>query len=125
MSDIKYTRDHEWLRMETDGSITVGISNFAQEQLGDVVYVDLPAPGKGISTGDDMATVESVKTAGEIKAPVSGEVISINERLADEPELVNADPLGDGWFFTMTVSDPGELEEFMTEEDYETYVGSL
>ena len=125
MSEMKYTKAHEWLRLEGDGDLTVGISNYAQEQLGDVVYVELPEPGKTINSGDDMAVVESVKTAGEIKAPVSGTVAEINERLASEPELVNSDPLGEGWFFKMKLTDPGQLDAYMDESAYEEYLKSL
>ena len=125
MSELKYTNAHEWLRLEGDGVLVVGISNYAQEQLGDVVYVELPEPGKTITSGDDMAVVESVKTAGEIKAPVSGTVTEINERLASEPELVNSDPLGDGWFFKMKLADPGQLDAYLDEAGYEEYLKSL
>lgn len=125
MSELKYTKAHEWLRQESDGSITLGITDYAQEQLGDIVYVELPEPGKSIQAGDDMAVVESVKTAGEIKAPVSGSVTEINERLANEPEIVNSDPLGEGWFFKMTFTDAGELDALMDEAGYEEYIKSL
>ena len=125
MSELKYTNAHEWLRLEEDGVLTVGISNYAQEQLGDVVYVELPEPGKTINSGDDMAVVESVKTAGEIKAPVAGTVTEINGRLATEPELVNSDPLGEGWFFKMKLSDPGQLEAYMDAAGYEEYLKTL
>ena len=125
MSELKYTKAHEWLRLDTDGILTIGISNYAQEQLGDVVYVELPEPGSSISTGDDMAVVESVKTAGEIKAPVSGTVTEINPRLANEPEIVNSDPLGEGWFFKMQIEKTAELDAYMSEADYEAYLKSL
>ena len=125
MSELKYTKAHEWLRLEADGTLSVGITNYAQEQLGDVVYVELPEPGKSINSGDDMAVVESVKTAGEIKAPVSGTVTEINGRLATEPELVNNDPLGEGWFFKMKLSDPGQLDGYLDESGYEEYLKTL
>ena len=125
MSELKYTNAHEWLRLEADGVLTVGISDYAQQQLGDVVYVELPEPGKTINSGDDMAVVESVKTAGEIKAPVSGTVTEINERLANEPEVVNTDPLGDGWFFKMKPADPAQLDAYMDEAGYEEYLKTL
>ena len=125
MSELKYTKAHEWLRLDADGILTIGISNYAQEQLGDVVYVELPEPGKSINTGDDMAVVESVKTAGEIKAPVSGTVTEKNERLAREPEIVNSDPLGEGWFFKMKITDTAELNAYMDEAAYEEYLKSL
>jgi len=125
MSELKYTKAHEWLRLDSDEILTIGISNYAQEQLGDVVYVELPEPGKSINTGDDMAVVESVKTAGEIKAPVSGTVTETNSRLANEPEVVNSDPLGEGWFFKMQIKDVSELEAYMDENAYEEYLKSL
>lgn len=125
MNELKYTKAHEWLRLDADGTLTVGISNYAQEQLGDVVYVELPEVDRAINTGDDMAVVESVKTAGEIKAPVSGTVTEINERLANEPEIVNSDPLGEGWFFRMKVTDPAELDACMDESAYDEYLKTL
>ena len=125
MSELKYTKAHEWLRLDPDGTLTIGISNYAQEQLGDVVYVELPETGKVINSGDDMAVVESVKTAGEIKAPISGTVSETNERLAREPEIVNNDPLGEGWFFRMKVTDPAELDAYMDEAGYEEYLKTL
>lgn len=125
MSELKYTKAHEWVRLDTDGSLTLGISDYAQQQLGDVVYVELPEPGRSITAGDDMAVVESVKTAGEIKAPVSGTVTEINERLANEPEVVNTDPMGEGWFFKMQVTDAAELDALMDEAGYEEYLKTL
>lgn len=125
MSNLKFTEAHEWIRIEGEGNVTIGISNFAQEQLGDVVYVDLPDVGTEVLTGDDLAVVESVKTAGEIKAPIGGNVIEVNERLADEPEIVNTDPMGDGWFIRMKVEDQGELESYMNEADYNEFISSM
>lgn len=125
MSELKYTKAHEWLRIEADGNITLGISDFAQQQLGDIVYVELPEVGTVIESGNDLAVVESVKTAGEIKAPVSGIVTGINERLADEPEIINSTPLGDGWFLKMRVTDIGELDAYMNEAGYEEYLAAL
>ena len=125
MSELKFTEEHEWLRQQEDGSIRVGITDYAQEQLGDVVYVELPEAGSRVSAADEAAVVESVKAAGEVKAPVTGEITSVNERLADDPELVNNSPLDDGWFFTMTIDDAAALDEFMDEDAYLEYVRTL
>ena len=122
MSDLKYTEEHEWLRLESDGILTIGITNFAQEQLGDVVYVELPEQGKSLQKGDDVAVVESVKTASDIKAPVSGEVTSVNERLMEEPEIVNSEPTGDGWFFKLKIEDSSELDSYMDEAVYAEFI---
>ena len=125
MSDLRLTEEHEWLRLQEDGSVRVGITDYAQEQLGDVVYVELPEPGSRVSAGDEAAVVESVKAAGEVKAPVTGEITSVNERLGDEPELVNSSPLDDGWFFTMNIDDAAELDALMDEDAYAEFVKSL
>ncbi len=121
---LRYTRDHEWIRVE--GNIgTVGISDYAQQQLGDVVYVELPEPGREVRRGEQAAVVESVKAASEVYAPVSGRVIEANDRLAQEPELVNRDPEGEGWFFRLELADAAELDGLMDEEAYRAYVESL
>ena len=125
MSELKFTEDHEWLQLDENNELTIGITDYAQDQLGDIVYIELPEVDKSLHTGDDMAVIESVKTAGEIKAPVTGTVIEINEQLADEPEMVNNDPLGDGWFFRMSVEDLTELENYMDEEAYNEYIANL
>ena len=125
MSTLKYTKAHEWVRLDDDGTLTMGISQFAQEQLGDVVYVELPPVGKTVKAGDNLVMVESVKSTGEIKAPVSGTVTAINERLTKEPETVNADPLGEGWLYKMQATDAGALDAFMDEAGYEAYLASL
>lgn len=122
MSNIRFTAEHEWLRVEEDGSLTVGITDYAQQQLGDVVYVELPRVGQTVSTGDEAAVVESVKAAGDIKVPVSGTVLEVNERLAQEPELVNSDPLGNGWFFRLEPEDTTELDSLMDEDAYQEFV---
>ncbi len=120
MSDLKYTQEHEWIRI--DGGVgTVGISNFAQEQLGDVVFVELPEIGKSVVSGDETAVIESVKAASEIYAPVSGEVIEVNSALIDAPELVNSDPTGDGWFIKIRLSKADELEALMDEAAYTAF----
>ncbi len=104
MSELKYTEDHEWIRLEEDGAATTGITDYAQQQLGDIVYVELPEVGRELGKNDEVAVVESVKAAGEIKMPLTGTVLSINESLEDEPEIVNADPEGDGWFMTISIN---------------------
>jgi len=124
MSERKFTEDHEWILVEGDTG-TVGISDYAQEQLGDVVFVELPAEGSSIDKGAQAATVESVKAASEIYAPVSGEVIAANGDLADDPAKVNSDPLGDGWFFKIKIADPGQLDALMDEASYKSYVEGL
>ncbi len=125
MSELKYTKEHEWLRLEEDGSVTVGITDYAQEQLGDVVYVELPEPGSMLTAGDEAAVVESVKAAGEVNSPLSGEIIAVNEKLADEAELVNTSPIGDGWFFKMKLNDAGDMEALMDKQGYEEFLETL
>ena len=120
MSTLKYTKEHEWIRVEGDEAV-VGISDYAQQQLGDVVFIELPDVGKSLSKGDEAAVVESVKAASEVYAPVDGEVVSVNEKLADEPALVNGDPLGDGWFFRIRIADAGQLEALMDEAAYKSF----
>lgn len=113
----RYTQDHEYVRL--DGNIgTIGISNYAQEQLGDIVFVELPAVGADFRKGDEIAVVESVKAASEIYAPVSGKIVEINERLADEPGLINAAAAGDGWLVRIELADAGELDGLMNETAY-------
>ena len=119
-----YTEDHEWV--EVDGDIgTVGISEYAQSQLGDIVFVETPDEGKEIAKGDDVAVVESVKAASDVYSPVSGTVLEGNPALADTPEMVNEDPEGDGWFFKLTLSDPSEVESLMNETAYAEFVSKL
>lgn len=120
MSDIKFSKDHEWLRANGDGTATVGITDYAQEQLGDVVYVELPEIDKQIGIDDDIAVIESVKAASDIKSPVSGVVIEVNETLSDEPEKVNTDPLGEGWIYKLKLTDDSEIEQLMDESAYKT-----
>jgi glycine cleavage system H protein len=119
-----FTEDHEWI--DVDGDVgTVGISDYAQGQLGDIVFVDVPEDGKALTKGDEAAVVESVKAASDVYSPVSGNVLDGNPALADEPALVNSDPEGEGWFFKITLSDPAELEELMDETAYEAFVAKL
>jgi glycine cleavage system H protein len=124
MSEIKFSEDHEWILVEGDIG-TIGITGYAQEQLGDVVFVELPEAGKTLAKGDEAAVVESVKAASEIYAPVSGEVAEANDALAEDPAKVNSDPQGEGWFFRMKVADPSELDGLMDEAAYKTYVEGL
>jgi glycine cleavage system H protein len=120
----RYTKDHEYIRVEGDTAV-VGITDYAQQQLGDVVYVELPAVGKTIAKGAEAAVVESVKAASEVFAPVSGEVVAVNSDLEGAPGTVNEDPSGKGWFLKLRIKDQGELEGLMTEEQYRDYVGSI
>lgn len=115
---LRFTEDHEWIRLEANGTATVGITNFAQEQLGDVVYVELPPIGKAVTKGGEAAVVESVKAASEVFAPADGKVIAINERLADTPGLVNGSPQADGWFFKLELADRAQLDALMDEAAY-------
>lgn len=116
-ADLKYTNTHEWVLIDGD-IITVGVTDFAQEQLGDVVFVELPEPDSEVIAGDGIAVVESVKAASDIYAPATGTVLAINDSLEDAPELVNSDPFEDGWFFRMQVQDIGELDNLMDADSY-------
>jgi glycine cleavage system H protein len=124
MSRTHYTKDHEYIRVEGDSAV-VGITDYAQSQLGDVVFVELPEPGRRLEKGKEAAVVESVKAASEVFAPVSGEVVAVNETLSDSPGTVNADPTGDGWFIRIRLSDVSELAGLMDEVAYRAYVESL
>jgi glycine cleavage system H protein len=124
VSDIRYTKDHEYVRLDGDVA-TVGISNHAQEQLGDIVFVELPHVGKSIEQGAEAAVVESVKAASEVYAPLSGEVIEVNGALEGEPAKVNADPLGDGWFLKLRVKDNSQFDALMDEAAYNAFVATL
>ncbi len=124
MSERKYTKAHEWILVEGEAG-TVGISDHAQDQLGDIVYVELPEIGAQLKQSAEAATIESVKAASEIYAPVSGEVVESNPKLADDPAVVNTDPLGAGWFFKLKISDPTELDALMDEASYQTYLSEL
>ncbi len=119
---MKFTEDHEWLRVEGD-LVIVGITEHASEQLGDVVFVDLPEAGRSVSTGDEVVVIESVKAASDILAPLDGEIVAVNDALADTPALVNEDPLGAGWFFKMKVANLSALEGFMDEAAYKALIG--
>lgn len=125
MSELKFTEDHEWARAEGDDIVVVGITDYAQEQLGELVYVELPEVGGEVSQGDEAAVIESVKAAGEVKSPVSGTIVEVNESLSDSPEVVNTDPTGDGWFYKVKMSDPAELESLLDEQAYKDLVAQL
>ena len=120
---VYYTREHEWIRVEGDQA-TVGITDFAQGQLGDVVFVELPEAGRQVSKGGDAAVVESVKAASDVYSPVTGEVTEANQALSDDPSLANTDPEGEGWFFQLRLSDPGELEGLMDADAYKSFCDS-
>jgi len=118
-SECKYVATHEWARLEEDGTVAVGISDHAQNALGDVVYVELPEDGQQVAAGEEAGVVESVKAASDIYAPVTGVVVAVNEALDDEPEKVNQDPYGEGWFFKLQPNDVGELDELLDAEAYQ------
>ena len=118
-SELKYAASHEWARLEEDGTVTVGITDHAQDALGDVVFVELPEVGSALAASDEAGVVESVKAASDIYAPVAGEVIAINDVLEDAPETVNSDPYNDGWFFKLKPSDTSELDALLSAEDYQ------
>jgi glycine cleavage system H protein len=121
---LYFTKEHEWVRVDGDVA-TVGISNHAQEALGDIVFAEVPDAGKTLAKGDDAAVVESVKAASDVYAPVGGEVVEGNAALADDPSLINRDPEGEGWFFKLTLSDPEELSGLMDEAAYREWVATL
>ena len=116
--DLKFLSSHEWVRVETDGTVTVGISDHAQDLLGDIVFVELPEVGQSIDAESDAAIVESVKAASDVYSPLSGEVIEVNPILEDQPEIINSSPYDDGWFYKMAPSDLGEVESLLSPEDY-------
>ena len=122
--ELKYTKSHEWVRPEKDGTVTVGITDHAQELMGDLVYVELPPQGAKIATGKECAVVESVKAASDVYAPVSGEVVAVNSALADAPETANKDPYGAGWMFRLKPANPGELNSLLDAAAYEALVAS-
>ena len=121
MSELKYDKQHEWVRVEGDIAV-IGISEFASDQLGDVVYVDLPAEGDSVVAGDTFGEIESVKSVSELYAPVSGEIVKVNDALGDTPETVNADPLGEGWMIQVRLEDPSQVDALLSAEEYESYV---
>ena len=122
MADIYYTEDHEWLRVEGDVA-TVGITDYAQEQLGDLVFVELPEVGRALKKGDTAIIVESVKAASDVYAPVDGEIVGVNDALSADPALVNSAATGDGWLWKMKLADKGQLDGLMDEAAYKTHIG--
>jgi len=120
--ELKYTKEHEWIRDNGDGTATVGITDFAQGELGDIVFVELEEAGFEFDKDESFGTVEAVKTVSELFAPVSGEITEINEKLEDEPELVNDDPYGDGWMIKLKIGDKAEMEDLMSPEEYEEII---
>ncbi len=120
-AELKYAKSHEWARLEEDGTVTVGITEHAQEALGDVVYIETPSVGDAIAGGDQAGVVESVKAASDIYAPISGEVIAVNDVLEDAPETVNSDPYNDGWFFKLKPEDTSELDALLSADEYATH----
>ena len=123
-SELRYTKTHEWVRKNDDGSLTVGVTEHAQELLGDLVFVDVPESGSSFGKGEDCAVVESVKAASDVYSPVSGEVIEANENLTDSPELINQDAFGDGWVFKIKPSDESEFDGLMSADEYSAHVAA-
>ncbi len=121
--DLKYTKEHEWLRKEEDGSVTIGITDHAQSALGDLVYVELPELGQDVETGGEMAVVESVKAASDVYAPISGSVLAVNDVLSDDPEKINADPYGDGWIVRLQPAD--DDSDTMDPDAYQAFLDDL
>jgi glycine cleavage system H protein len=124
MNDLKYTADHEWAFLDED-IVTVGITDFAQDQLGELVYVELPEAGIEVSVGQEVAVIESVKAAGDVKSPVKGTVVEVNSALNDDPEKVNADPTGEGWFYRVRIASPSDLDKLMDETAYQELIATL
>ena len=123
--DRKYSKEHEWIKMEDATQALAGITVYAQDQLGDIVYVDLPKLGAAIKFMEKMGEVESVKAVSDLFSPITGEITEVNDRLLDHPELVNEDPLGEGWMVRVTISDATELDQLMTAEEYESFITGL
>jgi glycine cleavage system H protein len=122
---LRFSPEHSWVRLDDDGLATVGISPYAQEQLGDIVYIEAPDVGREITQGEDIGVIESVKTTGELSAPASGAIVALNGAALERPELVNESPLDDGWILRMRVDDEGALDELMDEDGYAEYVAGL
>ncbi len=123
-AELKYSKEHEWLRKEADGTYTVGITEHAQELLGDMVFVDLPEVGATVEAGADCAVAESVKAASDIYAPISGEIVAVNEELNDSPELVNSDPYGEGWMFRLQPANPAQINDMLDAAAYSDLIGA-
>ena len=119
---VKYSEDHAWVKVQDEDLVTIGITDFAQEQLGDLVYIELPKVGHEFSRGDNISVIESVKSASDLVAPVSGEIVEVNDRLEDDPELVSDNPMDEGWFIKVKLSKPSELDELMDEKSYQVFI---
>ncbi len=117
-SELKFSKEHEWVKLDSEGLATIGITDHAQELLGDMVYIELPEVSNHVAIGDETGVVESVKAASDIYAPLSGEILEVNEALADEPELVNSDPYNEGWLYKMSVADEADLDGLLTADEY-------
>ena len=124
MSEMKFTEDHEWVLMEDDETAVVGITDYAQDQLGDMVFIEVPEVGQSVDAGEACAVVESVKAASDVYSPVAGEIVEVNEGLADSPETVNADPYGEGWIFRMKPADAGQIDSLMDADAYGAFLES-
>ena len=124
MSDLKFSKEHEWVKLDGDIA-TVGVTDYAQEQLGDVVFVELPGVGNTVTQGGESGVIESVKAASDVYAPLDGEVVEVNGKLEDEPGLVNSDPQGEGWFMKLKLSDKSQLDSLMDEAAYKNFVDSV
>lgn len=123
-SELKYTRDHEWVRVDDDNTVTIGITDHAQQELGDLVFVEVPEVGTTFAAGDAAAVVESVKAASDVYSPLSGEVVEANDELADTPEMINNDAFGDGWIFRLKVEDSEAIGDLMPADEYEDFINS-
>lgn len=123
-SELKYTRDHEWVRLDDDDTVTVGITEHAQQELGDLVFVEVPEVGTTFAAGDAAAVVESVKAASDVYAPLSGEVVEANDELADAPETINNDAFGEGWIFRLKIEDSNAVADLMSADEYEEFINS-
>lgn len=124
ISDLRYTKSHEWIKLEDDGTATIGITDHAQDLLGDLVFVETPEVGVEYASGEDCAVVESVKAASDVYAPVSGEIVAANEALADAPETINSDPYGEGWIFKIKLSDESELDSLLDADAYSAQIAA-
>jgi len=120
---LRYTQEHEWVSLEDDGTATIGITDFAQSELGDIVYVELPGEGDSLTQMESFGTIEAVKTVSDLYAPVSGQILTVNQQLVDAPTLINESPYDDGWLLKVKLSDPGELEKLLSAEQYGEQVG--
>ena len=125
LPELHYTKDHEWARLEHDGSVVVGITDYAQESLGEIVYVDVPSKGTDVTKEEAFGVIESTKSVSDLLAPVSGEIAAQNTIVADSPEVCNEDPYEEGWLVKITPDDPSDLDDLMTADEYEDFVGSL